>query len=73
MFTFRRQNMTSKDDPRAERVTNLNPLSPHDALKHHFISLKTYLIFLQLRRVLEQNFHETGLPIHKYMAVFFNF
>ena len=27
----------------------LNPLSPHDALKNHFTSLKTYLIFLQQR------------------------
>ena len=26
-----------------------NPLNPHDALKHHFTSLKTDLIFLQLR------------------------
>ena len=26
-----------------------NPLSPHDALNHHFTSLKTYLIFLQLK------------------------
>ena len=33
----------------------LNPLSPHDELKHHFTSLKTHLIFLQ-PRVLEQNF-----------------
>ena len=33
----------------------LNPLSPHDALKHHFTSLKTDLIFLQLR-VLEEKF-----------------
>ena len=41
----------------------LNPLSPHDALKHHFTSLKTNLIFLQ-PTVLEQNFHETYLPIH---------
>ena len=40
-----------------------NPLSPHDALKHHFTSLKTDLIFLQ-PRVLEQKFPETGLPIH---------
>ena len=32
-----------------------NPLSPHDALKHHFTSLKTYLIFLQLR-ILERKF-----------------
>ena len=27
----------------------LNPLSPHDALKHHLKSLKTDLIFLQPR------------------------
>ena len=24
-------------------------LGPHDALKHHFTSLKTHLLFLQLR------------------------
>ena len=33
----------------------VNPLSPHDALKHHFTSLKTRLIFLQ-PRVLERKF-----------------
>ena len=33
----------------------INPLSPHDALKHHFTSLKTYLIFLQ-PKVLERKF-----------------
>ena len=27
----------------------INPLSPHDALKHHITSLGTDLIFLQLR------------------------
>ena len=32
-----------------------NPLSPHDALKHHFTSLKTDLIFIQLG-VLERKF-----------------
>ena len=32
-----------------------NPLSPHDALKHHLTSLKTDLIFLQ-PRVLELKF-----------------
>ena len=32
--------------------SQLNPLSPQDALKHHFTSLKTDLIFL-LPRVLE--------------------
>ena len=26
--------------------TDINPLSPHDALKHHFTFLKTDLIFL---------------------------
>ena len=36
-------------------VERLNPLGPHDALKHHFTSLKTDLIFLQLR-VLERKF-----------------
>ena len=41
----------------------LNPLTPHDALKHHFTSLKTDLIFLQLG-ILEYIFHETVLPIH---------
>ena len=33
----------------------LNPLNPHDALKHHFTSLKTDLIFQQ-PRVLERTF-----------------
>ena len=29
------------------RWTTINPLSPHDALKHHFTSLKTVLISLK--------------------------
>ena len=33
----------------------INPLSPLDALKHHFTSLKTKLIFLQ-QKVLERLF-----------------
>ena len=36
-------------------VSYLNPLSLHDALKHHFTSLKTHLIFLQ-PRALERKF-----------------
>ena len=32
-----------------------DPLSPRDALKHHFKSLKTFLVFLQLG-VLERKF-----------------
>ena len=31
----------------ASQTPALNLLSPHDALKHHFTSLKTDLIFLQ--------------------------
>ena len=40
-----------------------NPLSSHDAIKHHFTSLGTDLIFLQ-PRVSERKFHKTGLSIH---------
>ena len=32
-----------------------NPLSPHDALKHYFTSMKTYLTFLK-QRILERKF-----------------
>ena len=32
-----------------DRYVHFNPLSPHDAFKHHFTSLKTDLIFLQQR------------------------
>ena len=31
-----------------EYIKYINPLGPHDALKHHFTSLKTQLISLQL-------------------------
>ena len=41
----------------------INPLSPHDALKHHFASLKADLIFLQ-QRDLERKFQRNWLPIH---------
>ena len=37
------------------RCSNPLSLSPHDALKHHFISLKTDLIILH-SRVLERKF-----------------
>ena len=39
-----------------------NPLSPHDALNHHFTSLKTYLIFSQ--GFYKANFDVTVLRIH---------
>ena len=48
---------------------SVNPLSPHDALKHHFTSLKTDLIFLQLR-----SFRKKSMKLFcQYMAIFFNF
>ena len=37
------------------QLLTFNPLSPHDALKRHFTSLKTDLIFLELG-VLERKF-----------------
>ena len=36
------------DDFKSEKLRLLNPLSLHDALKHRFTSLKTYLTFQQL-------------------------
>ena len=36
------------DDFKSEKLRLFNPFSPHDALKHRFTSLKTYLIFQQL-------------------------
>ena len=50
----------------------INPLSPHDALKHHFTSLKTDLIFQQLR-VLERKFPKNWFANRVYMTIFFNF
>ena len=46
-----------------KQTARQDKVNPHDALKHHFTSLKTDLIFLQ-QRVLERNFHETNSPIH---------
>ena len=52
----------------AGQGVTLNPLSPHDALKEHFTSLKTHLIILQLR-VLERKF-----PLNWFTnTIFFNF
>ena len=54
MIWFKILNVSHKCDRRTQRIeTNvclarLNPLSPHDALKHHFTFLKIELIFLQL-------------------------
>ena len=35
-----------KIDEEDAQTGEINPLSPHDALKHHFTFLKTDLIFL---------------------------
>ena len=47
-----------------------NALSPHDALQHHFKSLKTDLIFLQPRVLRRKIFMKL---VYQYMAIFFNF
>ena len=57
--------LTLAISPDTDKLTFLNPLSPHYALKHHFTSLKIDLIFLQ-QRVLEGKFPRTGLPIHEH-------
>ena len=55
-----------------ERISILiHPLSPHDELKHHFTSLKTYLIFLQLARGFR--IKNSMRLFYQYMASFFNF
>ena len=36
-------------------TSDLNPLSPHDALKHHFITLKTDLFLLKLTVLEDMN------------------
>ena len=46
-------NVASMLVQRRGRWANVSPLRPHNALKHHFISMKTDLIFLQ-SRVLER-------------------
>ena len=54
------------DDP----PTLINPVSPQDALKHHFTSLKKDLIFLQQRVWKREIFLKL---IYQYMVIFFNF
>ena len=49
------QTTQSRKSGNTKMVNSVNPLSPHDALRHHFTSLKTDLIFLQ-SRVLERKF-----------------
>ena len=60
---------TTNDRPSHSQC--INPSSPHDALKHHFTSLKTALI-VQSLRFLERKFHETGLPKHGNFLLFLN-
>ena len=49
----------------------VNPLSPHDALKHYLTSLITDLVFYN-QGFYNENFHETGLPIHGNFPIFLN-
>ena len=63
------QSSTAHRTWRVRHGSNVNPLSPHDALKHHFTSLKNHIIF-QLLGVLGWIFHETGLPIHGNFLIF---
>ena len=75
---FRRQNLACKVIPalkekniynsRYTRNMGIKPLSPRDAIKHHFTSLTTYL----RPSVLERNFHETGLSIHGHFSLLFH-
>ena len=59
---------------------SVNPSSPHDALKHHFTSLKTDLIFLQLV-VLEWKFQwnwltntwQFSLIFHPHQIIFIHY
>ena len=59
--------MSRYRDPQLQVAENcsylFNPLSPHDALKHHCKSMKIDLIFQQLG-FWNEYFHESGLPIH---------
>ena len=51
-------------------VWAFNPLSPRDALKHHFTSLKADLIFLQLggfRKEISMKL------VYQFMVIFINF
>ena len=47
--TFRHMMIEESPMVYVKIVQYFNPLSPHDALKHHFTSLKTDLIFLKPR------------------------
>ena len=66
-----KQTINDKNRDAHVRGYCVNRLRPHDALKHHFTSLKTDLIFLQ-PRVLNENFRETDLTIHGNFLKFLN-
>ena len=59
--------------PIVQRITDMclvNPLRPHDALKHHFKSLKTDLIFLKLGTF---RMNISMKLIDQYLEIFSNF
>ena len=51
------------------RLLVVNPLSPHDALKHHFTPLKTYLIFFTANDFRRQISIKL---LYEYIVIFFN-
>ena len=50
-------------------IYTFNPLSPHDALKHHSTPLKTYLIFFTAKGFRRQI---SSKLFHEYIVFFFN-
>ena len=55
---------------RHNKSVNINPLSPHGALKHHVTSLKAYLIFPTTKDFIMKIYMK---PVYQYMAIFLNF
>ena len=55
-------------------IQHLNPLSPHDALKHHSTSLKRDLNFLTDFSTTDCFKMKISMKLrYQYMAIFFNF
>ena len=54
-------------------IIYMNPLSPHNAIKHHFTSMKTQFISLQLTMTKGFRRKISTKLVYQYMAIFFNF
>ena len=55
-------------NPYKAEIFLLNPLNPHDALKHLLASMKNYLIFNN-HGFWNENFHESVLKITVYFFI----